>query len=294
MTKRLNPTDLYKLLLPKTTKNKKELEELYKIPPKESKDDAPSFINYQPYHSEQMDTLYLPTDAFGYKYLLVVVDICTRRCDAEPMKNHDGNAVVKAIDKMYSRDIIKKPIKLYADNGTEFNNTIVKQYCNDNNIFLQFGHVNRHRQMALAEYKNKIIGSNLFKLMADKEISTGLTSKSWMKFIKQLIDLINDNLKPFTPPKNDDIKLTKNNNTFIPEGTLVRTQLDYPIDVATGKRLISGSGSTGFRSGDIRWSKKIEPIEHVFIRPNQPIMYSVKGEHNILHTSQQLQQIKFV
>ena len=54
--------------------------------------------------SHQTDILYMPTDKFGYKMILVVVDIFTRMCDAEPLKKRDAISTLKAIMKIYKRN----------------------------------------------------------------------------------------------------------------------------------------------------------------------------------------------
>ena len=59
-------------------------------------------------------------------------------------------------------------------------------------------------------------------------------------------------------------------------------KLDVNKDI-TGKRWI------GWHSGDIRWSRNILEIENDILKAGFPIMYTLKGEINILRTRQQLQ-----
>ncbi len=58
------------------------LKNLLKKPKREPRDVMPHTFSSKPYAIEQADLLHLP-DYDGYKYLLVVVDIATRRCDAQ-------------------------------------------------------------------------------------------------------------------------------------------------------------------------------------------------------------------
>lgn len=249
-TKKLNPLILYKQIIGDKG-NAEELSELYDIPLKEKQSDMPHYEVYEPYYMEQADTLYLPTGAFGYKYALVVVDIHTRRCDAEAMKTRDGPAIVKAFKKIFSRGIIQMPKFLVTDSGSEFKNEVVNDYFSDLGIGIRYARINRHRSVALAEYKNKIIGSNILKIQGSIEHDTGKQSKEWKKYLAPLIELINDNLpEPKTYSKSADPIITKGNKDILPIDTPVRVKLDYPIDTATGKRL---HGT--FRSGDIRWTK---------------------------------------
>ena len=162
----------------------------------------------------------------------------------------------------------------------------VSTYCEDNNIVLKIGHVNKHRQQNLVEAKTKIIGSSLIKILTKIELETGKLAKDWVKYLQPLIKAINQNLpKPIEKVPNIEPIVNKNNDDLLPIGTRVRVSLDEPKDI-TGKRM---SGT--FRSGDIRWSRMIHKIENFVLLPSQPPMYFIEGEHNLYRTRQQLQVV---
>ena len=75
-----------------------KVKNLMKPPPKEKGKMMPKLRVYSPHTTHQADVLYLPDDK-GFKYALVVVDVNTRKADAEPMKKHSADEVVKAIQK---------------------------------------------------------------------------------------------------------------------------------------------------------------------------------------------------
>ena len=79
--------------------------------------------------------------------------------------------------------------------------------------------------------------------------------------------------------------VTDENRNLLSIGTNVLVSLDYPIDIANEKRQYGK-----FRAGDIRWSKEPKEIKWIVLKPNQPPMYRVSGEH-ILRTRQQLQVV---
>jgi len=56
----------------------------------------------------QADTMHLPDDN-GYKYLLCVIDVGTRHCDAEPLKEHSAEAIVEGFNAIYERGNVKFP-----------------------------------------------------------------------------------------------------------------------------------------------------------------------------------------
>ena len=296
--KRTNSNLLYEKLLTNNKKNLStneteilnkrilELKELTTIPQKEKNNEMPHMQVFTPNHLEQADLLFMPTGAFGYKYILVIVDAHSKKCDAEAIKNKLSKTVMNALIKIYKRGIVQEPKILSIDGGTEFKDEF-ETYCKKNNIILKVAHTNRHRQQSLVEAKNKIIGSNLLNLLNHKELDTGKYSKDWTKHLKPLISLINDNLpKPKTEEIFPEPLLSNNsyNNIMLPIGTKVRVKLDVNKDI-TGKRLI------GWRSGDIRWSRNILEIENMILKAGFPIMYSLKGEINIFRTRQQLQVI---
>ena len=270
-----------------TNKHKvEELMELTKTPKKENWKESPHYNVLQPNYLNEADLLFLPTAAFGYRYLLVVTDVNTKRCDAEPIKNKDAITVTKAITKLYNRGILEKPQLLGVDPGGEFKGPF-EEYCDDNKITLKVGHANRHRQQSLVEAKNKIIGSNIAKILARKELETGKNSKNWIPYLRILIDKINEAIpKPETELSNLEPVISQSNMNLLPIGTRVRVLLDEPKDV-NGKRLYGG-----FRSGDIRWSREIHKIENFVLLPSEPPMYTVTNENNMYRTIQQLQPVK--
>ena len=263
-TKRINSNLLYeKLLTNDKTKltinetdilNKRilELKQLTTIPKKEKNNEMPHMQVFKPDHLEQADLLFIPTGAYGFKFILVIVDAHSKKCDTEAIKNKFSSTVMKVLIKIYNRGVVKEPKISSVDAGTEFKDEF-EAYCEKNNIILKIAHTNRQRQQTLVEAKNKIIGPNLLNLLNHKELDTGKYSKDWTKHLKPLISLINDNLpKPITKEISPEPILSNdiNNNVMLPIGTKVQVKLDVNNDI-TGKRLI------GWRCGDIRWSRNI-------------------------------------
>jgi hypothetical protein len=264
-----------------------ELNLLYTQPDKEGHKDTPSFQVFKEGVYQQADLLYLPQN-FGYKYLLVVVDAHSKKCDVEPLKNRDALTVAKAFHKLYNRDILLMPKVITTDDGSEFKSSC-NQYFKDNHIHHITAPTGRHRMVGLVERKNQIIGSILHQIMAQEEIETGETSRRWFKIIREVIDEINKHLpKPLLKEKSGDPIITKDNKNLLSVGTIVKTKLDVPEDVATGARLHGK-----FRSSDIRWSRGNKEVEQIILKPSQPPLYKVNGiDHQF--TKQQLLPIQFV
>ena len=231
----------------------------------------------------------MPTAKGGYKYLLVCVDTYTRHFDAEPMKERSSEYSVRAIKKIYDR--MKIPKRIEVDAGKEFQGAF-KNYFENLNVDIRVAEINRHRQEALVEGRNGILGKAIFMLLDSKELKSGKTSKDWYKSgaeFRKLIEFLNKNIKfkPLKQSVQDNIRVDDSNRDIVPVGTNVRIALNYPISVASDKRL-----GSKFRTTDIRWSKDIKKIEWDVLQPNQPPMYKVENIPN-LFTRQQLQLTRF-
>lgn len=265
------------------------VQKLLKPPPKSTRAEMPHFSrDYPKNYFHQADLLYLPHDQ-GYKYLLVVVDIGTRLCDAEPLKGKNAKDVVKAIKKIYSRKVLSTPKKIYVDSGTEFKSDFVK-WLDDNDIKYRVSKPFRHRQTALVEYKNKIIGRKLFERMLEEEILTGEESSQWVDYLPKVIKDINkkitkDNkIREKKPKKTKMFPCSGDDCILIPQETKVRVALDAPRDYLSGKRLHGK-----FRATDIRWDPKPKTITHTLINVNNPPFYHLDNDTSVAYTKKQLQ-----
>ena len=251
----------------------------------------PTFQRPLPNEEQQGDILFLPSDR-GYKYALVVADVGSRLTEAEPIKDKTNVTVLKAFKKIYNRNILKLPKQIDFDDGSEFKGTVSK-FFKDQDIIVHVAIPHRHRQQAIVERKNQLIGTKLFKRMIEEELLTGEPSTQWVDELKDIIKTMNANQKKQKIKKPDDKYITSGESHIIlSEGTKVRVALNAPIDVVTQKRLHGK-----FRDTDIRWKIKPNTIKQVIIQPNQPVMYLVDDEngntdHRQAYTKNQLLPVK--
>jgi IS30 family transposase len=118
---------------------------LTKKPKRDNYENMPHFHNEVPFFSQQADLLFLSDDR-SYKYCLVVVDIATRICDAEPLKSKTANEVKNAFIKIYKRKILKFPAIMTFDSGTEFKG-VCKTYFENNDCEVKVSEPYRSRQL---------------------------------------------------------------------------------------------------------------------------------------------------
>lgn len=269
------------------------LNQLYKKPKKDNRINMPTFEYCPKDFSHQADLLFLPSDK-GFQYLLVVVDQGTRLCDAIPLKSKTSEVVLSAIKQIYDkRNILKWPKMLTVDSGSEFKGVFAKE-MGKKKIRMKVALVGRHRQVALAEAKNKTIGTMIHKRILQDEKKTGHASSTWVKYLPSILQVVNEtaennnairkkqpvNLMELFPRASGDSRY------LLHMGDKVRVMLDVPEGYLEGNKLHGK-----FRNGDIRWSKDVKTVKYIFLIPNQPPMYKLDGVPNVLYTKNQLQLV---
>ena len=147
------------------------LHNLMKVPPPEKGDNMPSYQDFKPNFTHQIDTLYVPTAMGGFKFLIVVVDIYSRILDAEPIKELNSNTAKNSLIKIYSRGILSKPKIMETDAGSEFKGAF-NSYLEEEDIKHITAPTNRHRMVAIVENKNKLLGRLIYHLLNYKDLET--------------------------------------------------------------------------------------------------------------------------
>lgn len=258
-------------------------------PPKEEKTTMPMtdpFTKAGAVH--QADLLYLPEDN-DHLYALVVVDIGSRKVDAEPLKEKTQTAIIWAFEAIYKRGILNYPTKmLQVDRGSEFGAS-TKRHFNKKNIMVRYSKAGRSRQQAVVEAYNGVIARGLFYAQYQIELKTGELNTEWVDNLPKLIKVINAHvdkkMKDFKPPPLD-VRCEGKICRMLEVGTRVRVKLDKPRE-STGEKLTGG-----FRKTDLRWDKEIRTVTEVVIRPAQPALYKVSGIENTNYSKEQLQIVK--
>ena len=174
---------------------KNVIEALYEQPKDDKGKQVPAYKRggAEPRQVYSADLLTMPEDR-EYNYLLVVVDTITGETDAVPLKNKEAESVLKAFKDMFAKGtpLTMPKWSIQLDEGTEFK-SVVKKYFKDNGVLIRYGKVDRSRQQALAENRNKIIAKALFQKQVGQEILTNETSTDWVDDVqKTVLDAIND------------------------------------------------------------------------------------------------------
>jgi len=246
---------------------------------KEPKKGYPKYNNALKNDIHMADLLFLPNDN-GFEYALVVVDVGSRLCDAEPIRNKKAITVLQAIKKIYKRGVLDYPLQIKVDDGSEFKGAFKTFFVNNGSKFFS-AQPARHRQIALVEARNRQIGTYLFKRMTAQELKTGETSREWVKWLPKIVAILNKKMVR-KPVINESDEFNVDYKTLLPVGTMVRYKLDRPIDVTTEKRLYGN-----FRSSDIKFSLQPTEIKQIALSPDNPPLYALEGK-KAFYTRQQL------
>ena len=277
-----------------TFKDKKYLKDetlyqLYQKPKKEKGKAMPHFENNVAGQVQQADILYLPDDN-GYKFCLVVVDVADHKIDAQQLKTITAESVLKGFKIIYKRGILKVPnYEIIVDRGSEFKG-VVSSYFHTNKVIVKQAQGGRHRQVAIVEADNKIIGKAVHMRQTAQELETNEVNREWIEFLPLIVTKINEKLKrhlqPFIFGDKHSIPIIPKNTKILMIGDKVRVALDEPRSVAGNEKLHGG-----FRESDIRWEVKPTQINNILIHEKQPILYTIDGHNNVGYTRERLQLV---
>ncbi len=250
-------------------------------PKKEKRSEQPKVIVWKADAVQDSDLLELPMDPKGYRYSHIVVDVSTWNLDGNPLKSKDAVTVLESFKKIYQRGIVKPPtFRLNTDNGTEFKNSLVRDFfINDVGVLMKFGFPGKHQQQCFAERTNQAIMEPLTNRMTAQEMKTGITSVEWSEDYPIMLDALRKKWKCNPPPFPEGPPKISEKDELLPEGTRVRVMLFEPMSVLGQK--LHGK----FRTGDIRWDPKIRIIKKLILTPGQPPTYLVDGPHGQLGVS---------
>lgn len=273
--------------------NNNIIDNLFSVPKRDKGANMPSYQSYDLGVYQQADLLFLPNDG-GYEYALVVAEVGNPRLvDAVALKTKTSSEISKAFSTIYKKNkILKIPDVLTVDSGTEFKGS-TKEHLEKMGIKVKTAKEGRHRQVAIVERKNQMIGSVIHKIHKSIEQLTGNTTSEWVNILPFIIKEINNlarknrNNKP-----TKDKALVGDTNSMLKEGDRVRVILEEPKDVLINKKLHGR-----FRSSDIRWEPKERIVRKVLLKPNNPVLYLLDGNFGknkiepVAYTRNQLQLI---
>jgi hypothetical protein len=256
---------------------------LLQIPKFDAKDTA-KYKTFQPGYV-QADLQFWNTDE-GYNYLLVVVDIQTKRIDFEPMKDKSQETVIKSMENIFSRTYIYDhdktkivlPNIIMTDAGSEFSGKFI-EWCTKHNIQKKTGRAGRKQQTSVVEGFNLVISKVLAikstMVQANEKLKGKHTQRRWVRYLPKLRIALNDNEVSDTLISSFFQFAKVFPNQILRIGDKVHVILEKPLDVNDNK--LSGK----FRTGDYRYEKTARVITNrIYNLSGNPIRYVVSGHPN--------------
>ncbi|CAF2121868.1 unnamed protein product, partial [Rotaria magnacalcarata] len=126
------------------------------------------------------------TKCNSYVGIFVIIDIASRRCFAEKIKNKSSAEVIRAFQEIIDKQLLGFNIKtLRVDNGTEFTSNEFKDFCKKIGTKLTFGNVFSSRAGGKVERLNGII-KQLIKVHITKD-----NPGNWVEHFNKAINTYN-------------------------------------------------------------------------------------------------------
>ena len=168
----------------------------------EKKKDLGRIVAYYPLSLIQMDIFDLAKyyrDNQGYKYILCIIDVYSRKVWCYKMKNKDNNNVFESFNKFMTDSNLKKytPTILMSDNDSTFINEKFQQILQSNKIIHQSNVVGDHHALGLIDSFARTLKKTFTRIFLQND------STNWTSHINEVVDNFNDmpnsaidNIKP--------------------------------------------------------------------------------------------------
>lgn len=205
----------------------------------------------------------------GWKYILMIMDIFTRKAWAFPLKTKSGSEVAGLLKQFL--DIHPVPERLQVDQGREYYNQHVQSVLEDKgvelfSIFSPF-------KCAHVERLNRTIKDRLEKIF------TATNDKNWTDHLDDVMDAYNNSIHSTTKTKPNEVDAE--NEEEVAENILKKQRQQNPqkkvkiLPVGTRVRISREKGVFG-RGYEANWSMEEFFIEKVRHTPRGPPMYTLR------------------
>ncbi len=109
----------------------------------------------------QFDLLFVPEDK-GYKYILSMIDVGSRKVALSKLKTKTPREVLQATKRIYNKKF-SLPVRVSCDAGSEFKG-VFKAWFESKNIPIKLSVPDRHHETIHVEILNRIVSKSCFIL----------------------------------------------------------------------------------------------------------------------------------
>ncbi|KAL3081237.1 hypothetical protein niasHS_012649 [Heterodera schachtii] len=119
----------------------------------------------------------------GHRYLLVAVDVLSKRLFVVPLKNKRADEMLEAFKKLIDQ-MPMVPHRIFSDKGTEFKNRLMKEFFEEQEIE-KHEPVHSSVKASVAERAIRNVKQRLYRYFAEKE------TLNWVDAVQKIVDGIN-------------------------------------------------------------------------------------------------------
>lgn len=101
-----------------------------------------------------------------YRYLLVGVDVLSRRCFAVPVHSKESEEIKKGFEELF-KQMPNLPSEIFSDNGKEFESREMRKYFEEKGI-TKFASNRGEQKAAVAERFIRTIKDRLYRYLSEK------------------------------------------------------------------------------------------------------------------------------
>jgi len=203
----------------------------------------------------------------GYKYMLNVIDVCSKYAWSIPMKNKTGETTLAAFKEIVikSRRI---PKHLWVDQGLEFYNKYITEWLKENNI-IRYSTYGEHKSVVVERF-NRTLKENMWKRF------TAENTRNWIDMLDKLMYEYNN--KTHSTIGTTPVKASlKENETKVLEHIIGKTRPIFERNpkFKVGDKVRISRTKITFEKGYLpNWSEELYVIENVL--KTIPITYKLK------------------
>ncbi|KAL3073801.1 hypothetical protein niasHT_038726 [Heterodera trifolii] len=119
----------------------------------------------------------------GHRYLLVAVDVLSKRLFVVPLKNKKAEEMLEAFKELV-KQMPMVPHRIFSDKGTEFKNKLLKEFFEEQEIE-KHEPVHSSVKASVAERAIRNVKQRLYRYFAERE------TLNWVDVVQQIVDGIN-------------------------------------------------------------------------------------------------------
>ena len=165
--------------------NKQDTEQLHKKQTKKIRGHITAFVVDEKHQIDLLDMSSYASKNKGMHWIMISVDVFTRRARAIPLKSKKSSDVLIGLKKIISES--GQPVEYMMDSGPEWINKPVQNFLNEKKIVMNVNEVGNHQKLGIIDAFSKTIKNIIFK-----HFTTNKTTE-WVDQLDRFIKIYNDN-----------------------------------------------------------------------------------------------------